>query len=212
MRTTTKVVGLFSMGLGAAAIVFACSNGNSANPGGPGGTLPTGDRCGTPNDGCACGTPGQVVECGKVHSRQGDYVTCSMGTRECGADSKWGTCVGDTIVVKSAGLVHTKALQDAGAACGAVNACDPYCNVYTDNGNGVPLDGGFALVEGGITVVGGAVDGGPVAPGAALTTNNGKSTCGAGLNLIGGACTPANELTTCRQDSRCNAATKSWRR
>ncbi|MBL8605668.1 MAG: hypothetical protein JNL38_00045 [Myxococcales bacterium] len=214
MHLTSKLGGLVGLAVltaSAAAIFFACGT-NGADPmnGGNSSGAPSVDRCATPNDGCACATPGQVVECGKVQSRHGDYVTCSMGTRECGGDGKWGACVGNTVVTKSAGLIHTKALQDGGAACApGVNDCDPYCNSYTDTGNGVPVGGGLGLADGGIVVIGSGADGGPVVPGGALTTNTGKSTCGAALNLIGGACTPATELTTCRQDSRCNPATNT---
>ena len=53
------------------------------------------DPCATPSSGCPCEDPGQVVKCGKVARRSEEYVSCSLGQRTCGADSKWGECIGE---------------------------------------------------------------------------------------------------------------------
>ncbi|MDB4933821.1 MAG: Tryptophan synthase alpha chain [Labilithrix sp.] len=54
--------------------------------------------CDTPNAGCACSTPGQIIECGKVKDVSSDYVSCSMGYRQC-AGGHWSECTGETAVL-----------------------------------------------------------------------------------------------------------------
>jgi hypothetical protein len=69
---------------------------NAAGDGTNLGAMP-GSSCATPNDGCPCIEPGLVVPCGKVVHQSADYVTCSMGHRQC-IGAQWGTCIGDTDV------------------------------------------------------------------------------------------------------------------
>ena len=75
--------------------VAACGSGDDHNPTGGDGTLPPGGlpTCSDNATGCPCSTPGQTTEC-KEFRKSGDYIACSIGTRTCGADGKWGDCQG----------------------------------------------------------------------------------------------------------------------
>jgi|GEM_PF-565178 len=118
--------------------------------------------CATPNDDCPCASPGESVECGKVFRQSSDYISCSMGKRTCGADGKWGTCIGDTIATRNVpgdvlgaksnnGVIETKGLGTS-QSCAAANPCDPACSNFVDTPTG--LDGG---AEAGFQVVDGAI-------------------------------------------------------
>ena len=141
----------------AVVLVAACSDSN--NPaqlgGGPGVDSGQGDPCAVPNEGCSCKGEGVTVQCGEVTTRSGDYVTCSEGHRTCAA-GKWSACVGDHTVFKSirpvtnvGGGIH---VADYGVPVVCMsNPCDPDCQNFPDNSNGVdagglvPIDGGFTL-------------------------------------------------------------------
>lgn len=58
-------------------------------------TTPVGGGCGT-ETGCPCSTAGLSIEC-RALRKSGSYVACSIGTRVCGADLRWGECDGDKI-------------------------------------------------------------------------------------------------------------------
>ncbi|MDB5220032.1 MAG: Tryptophan synthase alpha chain [Myxococcaceae bacterium] len=112
--------------LPAIAVVASCSSQQADTAGN--GTIPgTGPTvCSLGVEGCPCDQGGATVECGKVLSKEGDYVTCSMGHTQC-IGGQWGACEGDRILTKSVGLnlsaggaVHT--LQHS-VPC--TNACDP---------------------------------------------------------------------------------------
>jgi hypothetical protein len=146
---TWQLVGLGSLGL--AVLVGACGMNNDAPPlgGGPGtDNDASGGGCGTPNTGCPCSSDGDSVDCGEVKSVQGDYVTCSIGKRICSGGS-WGPCVAEYTAVKSTGAlggdIHTLGLGEPSPEAGScgTNYCDPTCNSFPDNSNGV--DGGPGL-------------------------------------------------------------------
>src|SRR5882672_3725917 len=87
-----------ALGLVVAAFFAACGTANppgldqsSNNPGNtPGGT------CASPGTaGCPCSTTGESVACGEQVSKNGAYVTCSMGRSTCNGQT-WGACLGNT--------------------------------------------------------------------------------------------------------------------
>ncbi|MET0789937.1 MAG: PA14 domain-containing protein [Polyangiaceae bacterium] len=114
---------------------------------------PNVDPCATPNKGCACETPDEVVNCGQVERRSGDYVSCSMGQRTCGADNTWGACIGDTVATMSvpSGGQRTQGLGTMSQAC-IDNPCDPYCQRLVDDSAGLPLDGGPFSTDAGLVL------------------------------------------------------------
>jgi hypothetical protein len=144
---------------GAAALVGACSSGNPADTSDNQSVVRDGDACSVAPTGesCPCSTQGATVDCGKVVYKNGNYVTCSEGSRTCDG-GKWGQCIGAYTVYKSVGSlgadgVHIQDLVASDAGC--ANACDPNCSSFGgDNSNGLdaaglqPIDGGWTLVPG----------------------------------------------------------------
>jgi len=135
----------------------ACSHGPNKAPysGSPDAgdkPVPTADPCETPNKGCSCDTPNEVVDCGQVDRVSGDYISCSIGKRTC-ENGTWGECVGDriaTITVPTSGQ-QTQGLGTSQACVD--NPCDPYCQRFTDDTNGLMLpDGGPFIVDAGLTL------------------------------------------------------------
>jgi hypothetical protein len=111
------------------------------------------DACGTPNEGCPCATPGQVVPCGRVTSTTSDgYVTCSEGTRACGAGGKWGACAGDHVTTKIAPNLHMAGLG-ASQSCAVANACDPYCSLVADTPTSLDAGAAFTTADSGMELV-----------------------------------------------------------
>jgi len=92
--------------LAAFGAVGACSSGNPGQIGDQDSSTSHldggGPNCNTPEVGCPCTTPGAQAACGQVVRKSGDYVTCSEGQMTCTAGT-WGSCVGDTIYMKSLG-------------------------------------------------------------------------------------------------------------
>ena len=105
--------------------------------------------------GCACASEAAVVSCGRVDSRDGNYVTCSMGYSTCTAGT-WSACVGDHLVTRSlpnvvmtAGGIHT--LSPSYPPC--ANVCDPNgCMSTLDNPADVDAAGIAQGLEGGISL------------------------------------------------------------
>jgi hypothetical protein len=112
--------------LPAIAVVASCSSQQADTAGN--GTIPgTGPTvCSLGVEGCPCDQGGATVECGKVLSKEGDYVTCSMGHTQC-IGGQWGTCEGDRILTKSVGLNLTAggAVHTLQHSVPCTNACDP---------------------------------------------------------------------------------------
>ena len=88
---------------------------------------PPGTGCGVGETGCACTKEGAVASCGRVDSRDGNYVTCSLGYSAC-TGGTWGPCVGNHLVTRSlpnvvltAGGIHF--LSPTYPPC--ANVCDP---------------------------------------------------------------------------------------
>ena len=111
-------------------LLLACSKAPRADGTPDGQSLPPQadivDACVTPNTGCACDEPGRVVNCGEVVARSDQYVSCSMGSRTCDSNGKWGTCVGQQVITLNTwqGPGVKTAAQPAGMP--APTACDPY--------------------------------------------------------------------------------------
>ncbi len=140
----------------AAGLVYACGDQkpNALDGTGSVGTGP----CATPDMGCPCDTPGQVVECGKVYQRDGDYVTCSIGTRTC-MGAEWGECLGDRVQKQSVKKSFTLYPANLGGSSACANPCDPYCNNFIDDPKG--LDAGtMTVVDGALTNTGTLVEAG----------------------------------------------------
>ncbi|MBX3187093.1 MAG: carboxypeptidase regulatory-like domain-containing protein [Labilithrix sp.] len=203
------------------ALPLASSCGTSEKPGSANGNgannVPA--YCGTPNDGCDCIEPGKVVDCGQVkHQGPDGYVACTMGKRTC-IGGKWGACVGEhDVSVKTfaagGGPIGTRALG-TGAPCPLTgplaNPCDPYCNHFVDDPLGLVLDGGLAVIDGGLTVPPTTAPDAGTGPGGITlnTTANGLSTCSGGSNRVTNPCNAGNELTNCQQDHRCDIPTST---
>jgi len=119
-------------------------------------TVPEADYCGAPNAGCPCDQVGQKVPCGNVEVRSEDYVSCSIGQRECLYDGLWGECLGDHVTTqyKPQSFKRNQAITGPTPCVG--NPCDPYCNSTTDDGmNPTDLPAGVcAASAGGIAVCG----------------------------------------------------------
>jgi hypothetical protein len=212
-RKTAFLLSSFAVGV----LIAACGKDrpptSSGEFDGSSGTGPTGGNgCATPNTGCPCPNDGQTVECGKVMVYAGNYVACSMGHRRC-ENGKWGDCVGEQIVKKaSGGTVHGASLgtqqkcPDAGAMS---NVCDPYCNQVVDDPNGLSLDGGLNVVDGGLTVGNpppASPDGGGAPSTTLYTTATGVTSCSPDRNVIANPC-GANPIQNCQQDHRCDPGT-----
>ncbi len=81
-----------------AVIVVGCGSddhGGVAPPGDASAITPGGGGCGT-ETGCLCSTAGLAIEC-RVIRKSGTYIACSIGTRICGDDLRWGECDADKI-------------------------------------------------------------------------------------------------------------------
>jgi PA14 domain len=145
-----------ALALGLLMLSAACSHGghDSAPFAGSAGTgeqsTPVVDLCATPNKGCACDNPDEVVDCGQVTRRSGDYISCTIGKRTCEAGT-WGDCIGDRIATLSAPTSNEQAqgLSTTSQAC-IDNPCDPYCQRFVDDSNGLAIDAGVFQLDGGL--------------------------------------------------------------
>ena len=114
---------------------------------------PNVDPCETPNTGCSCDTADEVVDCGQVKRRSGDYVSCSMGKRTCdGATRTWGDCIGDRVATISVSSSQQQ-VQDLGTSVACTdNPCDPYCQRFVDDSNGLTIDAGVFALDAGLVL------------------------------------------------------------
>jgi len=171
----------------------------------PGGIGSGGDgnveaSCDAPNEGCECDEVGQFAPCGDVTIRSGDYVTCSMGQRECMYDHVWGACVGDHVTTKYMPESQNRLQATTGPSACVGNACDPYCKVTGDDGIAITdLPSGLCSAPGGGLVACGPQCGysGARAPGYASLNSAWKKQPT--------TCTPG-AADTCNYDAECNAA------
>ena len=129
---------------------------DSADWSGTGSLGDSSSRCGTPNEGCPCDEPGDTVDCGEVKHRSGDYVSCSIGKRQC-IGGRWGACIGDQFVTTKAitgdgplGTIQPAALG-TGGPCPTTgpnaNPCDPYCNAFIDDDDGITMTTGSGTAQ-----------------------------------------------------------------
>ncbi len=149
-----------------ATLVAAC--GNSAPPVEGTANNPTADgslvacNAAHPQPSCPCSPDGATVPCGELKGTNGGFATCAQGTMTCTAGI-WGPCSDVTTMFKSLGPIgpevpgndgpvrHPESLgmgADAGDAgqtpCPFPQyLCDPSCQGFIDNSNGV--DGGPGL-------------------------------------------------------------------
>lgn len=93
--------------------------------------------CAIPGEGCPCDQIGEFEACGDVEIRSGDYVTCSMGSRECKAEGVWGECIGDHVVTQYDPPSSRRTLAVTGPTECVANPCDPYCQYTEDDGQNV---------------------------------------------------------------------------
>ena len=100
--TTPAVLSLWALAATVVVLQACGSNGEApavfSNTYGMDASAPPECKAGV--QGCACTQSGQKVSCGEVVTKNGSYVTCSMGTSTC-EGSAWGPCVGNTVVMKS---------------------------------------------------------------------------------------------------------------
>lgn len=109
--------------------------------------------CNEPRPGCPCSTEGQRVGCGEVKGKVGSQITCGYGETVCQGGA-YGECILNNSVTLLAGGDPKKGPQALGApgACSA-NPCDPYCQTWPDDPQGLGGgDGGVIPVDGGLTV------------------------------------------------------------
>ena len=132
------------------AWIGACGTNDAINgPGLPSITSDSGTTTVTPlctpgSQGCACPTNGASAACGRVDSRNGNYVTCSVGFSTCTAGT-WGPCVATHIETKSLPSValttsgiHVESLPSS--PCD--NVCDPNPGCTQTPGDPTSIDGG----------------------------------------------------------------------
>ncbi len=151
-----------------AALVAAC--GDASHPPADNGSATlldasTIEPCSVPTAGCACSPDGQKASCGYVKETFGNYVACAQGSMTC-TGGQWGPCVADHATFQSThatgGGFSTEALGmnsdagDAGQTNCVANPCDPTCQTFVDNSNGVDGGPGLVPVDGGWTLSGGA--------------------------------------------------------
>jgi hypothetical protein len=138
----------------AAAFVGACSKSNDATTGTGGGVVPNGNAgtCTTPAPGCPCTTPGEMAQCGSTIAVSGNTVKCQQGTMTCGRNSEWGTCWGTTV---AHAITRHPRPMDLGTDAGSCdNPCDPYCEVLSDNPDGLDagVESGLAIDDAGLSL------------------------------------------------------------
>ncbi len=139
------VLGLASMG--------ACGTNEAVHGLGPTGQRSSGTEpsaCGPGSPGCECPKDGATASCGRVESKSGNYVTCSVGYSTCTGGS-WGPCIGNHLVTKS---MPNVALSISGIhvlsqpiAC--TNVCDPKGCMATQGDPGDVDAAGFMLGDDG---------------------------------------------------------------
>ena len=165
-------------GAGVAVLAVSCGGGSNGSPGLADSVSPTGDggltttittrpigssdggdggapSCGTSiNTGCPCDTPGQQIGCGQVHHLDGDYLSCSTGTRSCSASGQWGDCLGDQIgEPRSTTRFLLDSLQLEAGTC-VDDPCDPSCENFVDNaaGGDSGIDSGLVWADSGVSL------------------------------------------------------------
>ncbi len=203
------------LGVLVAALVASC--GADRNPDAAGdGLVNVAPYCGTPNEGCECTTPGAIVECGKVQQVSGNYVSCSMGYRQC-IGGRWGACAGsDVVTTKSVDLsasitggggLHSLGLGNAVSCSSGTGPGKCVGGPDDGDGCGSPADCGLPGVcspvygvcdhgtnDGGLCITGADCPGpGGMCKGVVLLcedgTNDGKH-CMVPADCPGGTCTP----------------------
>lgn len=204
-RPIVRALALLAVG----ASVAACGSERPAAGDGTGSST-VAPVCVTPQDGCPCNDPGASIECGTVERRSGDYVTCSMGYRTCGA-GKWGSCNPTSITAKSVSAIHPATLATTPTAC--ADPCDPYCSQYVDTPAGIAFDGGgMTVVDGGLTINPGAISGGGLVSVGFTSNPGGVTNCSPDRNIVGAgasrSCTPPG-LGQCQQDFHCDGLTST---
>jgi hypothetical protein len=161
MRTRNRWQLALFAGIGGIVLSSACGSGS--NPDTLGGTngLDSGtvpQSCATPHPGCPCSSKGQSVACGEVVTHDPDGVTCGEGESICDGTT-WGTCQISSMMFKSlhpvsagggSGSFHLLDLTvDASADAGGCSVCDPTCQGFVDNSNGVDAGSGLVPTDGG---------------------------------------------------------------
>jgi hypothetical protein len=124
------------------------------------------DGCTRPGQvGCPCDEIGASVECGKVVTRNGDYVTCSLGRTTCDGNV-WGPCIGDHIVAQSVSSYSLNAggLHTLSTATACTNVCDPNaCKSVQNSASDVDASG-VTRTEGGVSITPGEAGTGGTGP------------------------------------------------
>ena len=111
------------------------------------------DPCATPSTGCECDTPEQEVPCGLTERRVGDYVWCSEGTRVCESGGVWSGCLSTATVRHQLSSLKPQSLGDS-QSCADENPCDPFCNDFNDDSDGLTdPDGDVVVTPDGITLI-----------------------------------------------------------
>jgi hypothetical protein len=126
--------------------LFGCGKRERSLSGIGGGGLPTGNRpdaCASHQTGCACNKEGETTACGSVKQKVGNSVICSEGLRTC-SGGQWGDCVGTHEVQKPmsfrAPMQGGYTAQALGAGTGCDDLCDPGCQTFDDDADGLGVD------------------------------------------------------------------------
>ncbi len=140
--------------------VLGCDKHHQSLAGIGAGNLPpgkVGDPCASHQTGCACDQEGTTVECGSVKQTIDNYVICSEGVRTCNS-GQWGDCVADHEEKKP--LVYRAPMQGGytaqalGSSMSCNDLCDPGCQKFVDDANGVSVDVDLSAGPDGITLPG----------------------------------------------------------
>ena len=144
-----------------------------------------GDPCASHQAGCACTTEGETLACGSVKEKVGDSVICSEGERTC-SSGQWGDCVGTHEVKKPmsyrAPMQGGYTAQALGAGTSCDDLCDPGCQTFDDDANGLSVDVDLTATPDGISLPagsgGGTCNNVTVTPAMSTVTVTGISTGG----------------------------------
>ena len=80
-------------------------------------------------------------------------MSCTMGQRTCdGATKTWGDCIGDRVATLTVSSSQQQA-QGLGTSVACTdNPCDPYCQRFVDDSNGLTVDAGVFALDAGLVL------------------------------------------------------------
>jgi hypothetical protein len=141
--------------------VLGCDKRQNTLSGIGAGNLPPGkvdDPCATHQTGCACSVEGATVACGSVKEKVDNYVICTEGVRTC-SGGQWSDCAGDHEEKKPlsfrAPMQGGYTAQALGMSASCDDLCDPGCQNFNDDANGLNVDVDLTASPDGVSLPGG---------------------------------------------------------